>query len=164
MLNDLVARTPAQCTHHEIKAFSLLASNGGEVHASAIERGIDRAQFLLWIGAEHGLCAVAALKNPFQRYRDGVFKKSASPLSAVAYPFEFGYAVTDENHRRQGHCRALLRKALELANGQGTYATVRTNNEGMRYILEEGGFKRSGNEYRSTQRDASLVLYLWSGN
>lgn len=159
-----VVCAPSKCSAAEIEAFVKLASAGREVQESNIERGVRRAKYLLWIDdGDIAPCAVAALKNPFPSYRRGIFEKARSPLQAADFPLEFGYAVTDKRCRRRGHGRSLMRKALELAQVQGVYATVRLDNKGMQKILEDHGFKRSGGEYGSTNRDAALVLFVKAG-
>jgi GNAT superfamily N-acetyltransferase len=125
-----MARAPAECSAVEIKAFVAPASIGAEVEESDTARRDNRGRYLLWIG-DDGIapCAVAALKNPFPNYRSGVFEKAGSPLRALDYPIEFGYAVMDERRRRRGHARTLMRKALELAELRGLYATVRSDDQ-----------------------------------
>jgi GNAT superfamily N-acetyltransferase len=136
VIQQPVVRIPAECSASEIKAFVSLAGAGEEVEESDIERGTKRARYLLWIDdGEIAPCAVAALKNPIPKYRSDVFEKAGSLLRAADYSLEFGYAFTDERRRRRGHARTLLQKALELAALQGIYATVRSDNEGMRELL-----------------------------
>lgn len=162
--HQVVARNPARCSAAEIEAFVSLAKIGGEVPTRDIERGVSRAKYILWIDDDDITpCVVAALKNPLQDYRGSVFRKAKSPLRPADYPLEFGYAFTDERRRRRGHGRALMRKALELAQRQGIYATVRYDNNAMRKFLEENGFCRSGGEYASSQRDTPLVLFVGAG-
>jgi len=162
--HPVVARSHAQCSAAEIVAFVSLAKIGGEVSARDIGRGVKRAKYILWIDDDDiAPCAVAALKNPFQDCRENVFRKAKSPLRPADYPLEFGYAFTDERRRRCGHGRALIRRALELAQRLGIYASVRSDNNAMRTILEENGFRRSGGEYASSQRDTSLVLFVRAG-
>jgi GNAT superfamily N-acetyltransferase len=160
MSDNPIIRSPSECTDAEIEAFVNLASDGGEVRSADLERGARRAEFLLWIEGDCLPRAVAALKIPFDSYREGVFEKARSPLYSAGYPLEFGYAFTNPQHRRRGLGRALARASMKCAEGRGVYATVRSDNDAMRALLRELGFAPSGSDYPSVNRSVSLSLFV----
>jgi GNAT superfamily N-acetyltransferase len=162
--NRVVARRPADCSPDQIRAFVRIVASGGEVKEKDIANGAERAEYLLWIaGHSNALAAVAALKRPFDSYRRRISRKTGVDLRADDFAYEFGYACTVQEHRRRGHGRRLLARALDLASRDGVYATVRADNSPMRSLLEVSGFGKAGEEYRSQGRDARLVLYTRPG-
>lgn len=163
-LGSLVAKRPSDCTPDEIRAFINVAVKGGEVMERDIERGAKHARCLLWIDESGTPLAVAALKKPFESYRKNIIDKSGAALPTAQFPYEFGYAYTEEKHRRRGYGKELLEKALEVASPDGVYATLRADNDSMCSLLKKNSFIPSGHEYDSTNRDAKIVIYAKVGD
>jgi GNAT superfamily N-acetyltransferase len=157
-----VERTPAGCSQSELAAFASLAATGGEVEADDIVSGAKRAIQLLWISDASGNpCATAALKSPNLGYKTRVFERSGLPDEAAArFDVELGYVFVDPAHRQDGCGTRLATRAIQIAGVRPVYATSRSDNNGMRRILERLDFVISGREY-SSARDEAIRLRLF---
>jgi ribosomal protein S18 acetylase RimI-like enzyme len=152
------------CTDRQSAAFLALAAAGGEVPIDYIKSGVARAKALLWIEDNGSMVAVAAVKVPLPSYRRGTFNK-AKVLGNAQFPLEIGYICVDANHRRKGYGKALVEMAVEIAGADGIFATTRTNNDGMKTILEDAGFRLTGQAYPSSEDLARLLcLHLRAGS
>jgi len=155
-------RTPAQCSQSELAAFAVAAAKGGEVEADDIVSGAKRAIRLLWISDASGNpCATAALKRPNLGYKNKVFGRAGLPDEAARFDIELGYVFVDPAHRQGGYGTRLVRRTIQIAGACPVYATSRSDNNGMRRILERLNFVIAGREYCSARDEATrLRLFL----
>ena len=158
----IIERTPAECSQSELAAFAVVAARGGEVETGDIVSGAQRAVRLLWISdAPSNPCATAALKRPNLGYKIKVFERSGLPVEASArFDLELGYVFVDPAHRQGGHGTRLATRAIQIAGARPVYATSRSDNDGMRRILERLNFVIAGGEY-SSARDEAIRLRLF---
>jgi GNAT superfamily N-acetyltransferase len=161
MQNNIVSRTGAECTQDELAAFVTVAAKGEEVERADIERGAQRAAFLLWRAENGEPYAVAALKSPFNSYKERVFRKAGVPEEHEKYVLELGYIYVEKSRRRNGHGPALVQRAMELCKQQGVYATTRADNKRMHEILTEHGFSSLGSAYKSERSESTARLLLF---
>ncbi len=160
MQNQIITRQPSECAENELEAFVTVAAKGEEVERQDIKRGTTRAAVLLWIEGSGGPFAVAAMKTPFNSYRERVFRKAGVAEGHKKFTLELGYIYVDKSQRRNGHGPALVQKAIGLYGQQGIYATTRADNARMQEILKENGFSSIGSDYASERNTSRLALFV----
>lgn len=163
MQHEIAIRSPERCSKEERAAFIALAGKSNEVEPQDLESGFDRARFVLWTNDARVLTGVSALKIPRQSYREGVFTKAKSALNHGDYPLEFGYLYVEEDRRKNGYGRVLVKKALSLAGKDGVFATTREANKDFHPFLVDQGFVLVGEPYKSKRGEFNLLLFVRAG-
>lgn len=155
----MIIRTskPSDMTLDEREEFIRFVETAGEVSATTLSTLVSQSLALVTIHHGKKLVATAAIKNPSDKYRIGVFRKARAKGDANLYPFELGWVVVHPDHRRQGHARTIVSEAIKAASGKGVYAT--TKSDQMKKILTEKRFLTQGKPYPSTlEPDSELTL------
>ena len=156
----MILRTirPSELTPSERSEFITFVGNAGEVNLGTLPALVSRAGALITIADGQNLIGTAAIKRPTEDHRRGEFSKAKVVELADAYPFELGWVVVDENHRRCGLGRRLVAEAIASSPGFGVFAT--TKSDQMRRMLVEFGFAALGQPYRSVLNpEAKLTLF-----
>ena len=160
MQSRIIARQPSECSEAELEAFTTIAAKGEEVERQDIARGARRAAVLLWMEGNCDPFAVAALKMPFDDYKERVFRKAGVATEHKVFALELGYIYVEQSQRGNGHGPALVQKAIALGGQRGIYATTRADNTRMQDILKENGFSSIGSDYASERNTSSLILFV----
>ena len=158
-------REPDGCSDAEIAAFCCFVRQGGEVEERGLEDRVRRAKALAFLYVSGTLVGVAALKQPNQRYRDGVFKKAKVSQCTALFDLELGWVYVLPEYRGKHYSAVLSAAAKSQSNNASIFATTRSDNKPMQKTLERLGFKRIGNTYDSTRLDSTgrkyeLQLYV----
>ena len=157
---DSVIKAPGRLTAAEFRLFCEFVRHGDEVQGHGLEDRVKDAKALVLLQVNSELVGIAAIKQPFKTYRDGVFKKAGVPEAAEAFQLELGWVYVPPEHRRQGYSRALSIAAMSQADRKPTFATTRLDNVAMPRALENLGFRRLGDSWRSDRgKKPRLVLY-----
>lgn len=153
-------KQPQLCSDADIAAFSCFVRQGGEVVAAGIEGRVRRAKALVFLYADGTLVGIAALKQPGQGYRDGVFKDAGVSKNAGPFGLELGWVFVPIEHRGKHYSRVVSAAALGQADGSPVFATTRSDNEPMQRTLEHLNFKKVGHTWASKRAEHKLVLYV----
>lgn len=157
---SLVAQPPQAFTEPEIQDFMAMVRAGGEVGDAVLEQNVRNAKCLVVVRQASCLVGVAALKNPQARYRQYIKVNAGIAVLAQDFPFELGYVFVLPSARRQGLAVKLCRAALASVDGNGVFATARTNNDVMSAILPKFTFLKIGHPYDSARGGYQLQLFL----
>lgn len=153
-------KKPAECSADELQSFKDFVLYGDEVEPEGLHDRIIAAKFLLFLKKDGSIKGVAAVKNPQDRYKSGVFAKAHAPDGPEGYCFELGWVFVDSSERGNRYSHDLVEKAISITNGQPIFATARNDNQPMHKALMKHGFKKGGVEYASSRGDHHLVLFL----
>ncbi|WP_428327975.1 hypothetical protein [Mucilaginibacter sp.] len=148
--------TPAECSATQLRQFHELVITGGQVLADGLAERIASAAVLAFAYSGEQLSGIASVKKQKRSYVTSIFLKAKVPRLAENYLFEIGYAVTNEHFRRQGISRNLIKALIGHKPGTRFYAT--TKNDGMRDLLTQSGFKKTGNSWLNVNEE-TLDLY-----
>lgn len=151
MLKAIVVRSPDKCSTEERAILVALVVKGGEVKERYAVQGVDHADTLLWLQDEKGVYGVAAIKNPTDHHRMGVFEKAGVAGRSSEVALEFGYAFVEEDRRGNGDGRALMIAAMEALGSRAAFATARVANDKITRILARNNFEIVGREYPSDE-------------
>ena len=157
----VVARPPKECSSDELAAFVKIAAKGNEVEADDIKRGVERAAIVAWFESKSSMHAVAALKMPYDSYKERVFRKAGIPEESQKFGLELGYVYVEEAKRGNGYGAALVKRIIETSDKSPVYATTRSDNDAMQAILRKNGFASVGSAYTS-ERNPSQSLMLFA--
>jgi hypothetical protein len=133
---------------------------GGEVRRKYAVHGIDHADTLLWLQDDNGIYGIAAIKNPSDDHRIGVFEKAGVAHRSLEFMLEFGYAFVEDGRRGNGDGRDLMIVAMEALGKRTAFATARVTNDRITKILGLNNFKIIGREYPSDD-DPSRLLRIF---
>ena len=157
---DSVIREPGRLSASELGQFCEFVRRGDEVLSPGLEARAKNAKALVLLQVDSELVGIAAIKQPLKTYRDGVFKKAGVPEAAKAFQLELGWVYVPPEHRRQGYSRVLSVAAMSQTGRQPAFATTRLDNVAMHRALENVGFRRLGDSWRSDRgKKPRLVLY-----
>jgi RimJ/RimL family protein N-acetyltransferase len=157
---DSVIKDPGSLNPSELRQFCEFVRRGDEVQSQGLEDRVKQAKALVLLQVNSELVGIAAIKQPLKTYRDGVFKKAGVPEAAEAFQLELGWVYVPPQHRRQGYSRVLSVAAMSQADRKPTFATTRLDNVAMHRTLENLGFRRLGDSWRSDRgKKPRLVLY-----
>ncbi|HEY2712871.1 MAG TPA: hypothetical protein VGI60_10180 [Chthoniobacterales bacterium] len=163
MPNDISAsvKTADECSVVERAVFLSLVLQGGEVDKKGLPGRIQRAKALLFlVHPRCGLIGISALKHPERSYRAKVFRASGTTSPATLFSLELGWIYLLEEHRGDGFSSWLINPLLDIAADRPVFATCRTNNDAMNFILPKHGFRRSGEAYPSANGQHLLSLFV----
>ena len=152
-------KKPIACTERERREFELLVRQGFQGSDEGLPDRIRNAKRLAFhYAAGGGLAAVAGLKAPDQRYREGIFQKADVPVSPADYELELGWIFVVPAQRGNRIAESLCRALLASEPTSGVLATTRPNNIAMIRILLALGFARTGRPYPRRQEELALFL------
>jgi hypothetical protein len=153
------AKAPSGCTAEELDEFEELVRAGGEVQANGLSGRVKGAHALGFLREGDLLIAVGGLKHPSQNHRGEVAHGAHTDIPAGEFPLELGWVFARPGHRG-GKSLLICAALLQVADGQGLFATSRVNNAWMHVTLEKLGFLRVGAEWPSGQNPANLALFV----
>lgn len=157
---DSVIREPGRLSAAELRQFCEFVRRGDEVQSRGLEARVKNAKALVLLQVDSELVGIAAIKQPLKTYRDGVFRMAGVSEAAEAFHLELGWVYVPPEHRRQGYSRVLSVAAMSQAERQPTFATTRLDNLAMHRTLENLGFRRLGDSWRSDRgKKPRLALY-----
>lgn len=159
----IVQKTPNECSAAERADFAALVLAGGEVTAFGLGARIMKAKLLIFLIQHSRLEGIAALKNPENNYKEGVFQKAQATVESNKFSFELGWVFVLRSSRGAGLSHKLVDAALSSTKGRAIFATSRTDNAPMHKVLNAHGFSCHGKPYASTRGDQQLALFLRNG-
>jgi hypothetical protein len=144
----VVLKAPDSCGEAELASFEALVRQSGEVVERGLTVRIRAAACLGFCYAAQGeLAGIAALKVPFQTYRDRVFRKARSGRPPVAYGLELGWFFVRPGHRGRRLARELATGLLDREPYRAIFSTTRSDNTAMLKVLGAVGFEPTGQPY-----------------
>ncbi|HYR77446.1 MAG TPA: GNAT family N-acetyltransferase [Pyrinomonadaceae bacterium] len=162
MTIDVIAKKPSDCSPTELEDFERLVLAGGEVTAAGLNARIKNAAILIYVSQSNYVTGIAALKQPQEQYKKGVFQKAGATAQPNEFPLELGWIFVVPASRGAGLSHKLVEVALDASNGRGIFATSRADNAAMHCVLKAHGFSIHGHAYASDRNDHELVLFLWN--
>ena len=158
---SVAVKDPAECSTRELDQFRNFVVKGGEVARGGLTARIRDAEALAFLTVQGTLAAIAALKNPAENYKRGVFERAGLTQSIDFYRYELGWVFVAEQFRNNGFSSQILKELLASADSQGVYATSTTDNEAMHKSLQHQAFCRTGESWPSTNQPAKrLCLFV----
>lgn len=155
----IIVKNPDECSIAELKKFSALVLEGGEVTAVGLDTRIKKAERLIFsIDGDH-LTGIAAIKNPDESYKQGVFQKAQATSDAEKFSLELGWIFVSPSLRGTGLSHRLVEAALSVTNNQAVFATSRKDNTRMHKVLMTHGFSPHGKTYASIRGNQSIALF-----
>lgn len=162
MKMKIIAKSPKDFDTNKLKTFEKLVTEGGEVPSEGLSEKISNAECLFFIYVKEQCVGVGAIKRPVVSYKLNSFKK-ADVLGQEKYDYELGWIYIKEEMRGKQLGNELMESICsymsENLSDKKCFATVRQDNDGMRYLLEKYSFSKSGQPYKSKRGDYSLKLY-----
>jgi hypothetical protein len=159
-MNEVTAKSPAECTATEVEDFASLVLAGGEVGSQGLIGRVAKAEGLGFLRRQGCLVGVAGLKKPEASYRSRVSTSAKFVLSREAFPFELGWVFVMPSARGAKLSLPLCALLVAWAGTGGIFATSRTSNAGMHATLAKLGFLRVGEEWQSKQVKEALCLFV----
>lgn len=156
----IVVKKPSDCSEAELQDFAALVLAGGEVTAVGLDVRIKKAEALVFLSQNNCLKGIAAVKNPEQNYKSGVFQKAKASVQANEFPFELGWVFVLPSSRGAGFSHKLVQAALGATGGRAIFATSRAGNAPMHKVLNVHGLSKHGEEYASNRGNQNLVLFI----
>lgn len=156
------AKKPCECSVAELEDFAALVLSGGEVMAAEIDERIQNAETLLFLKMKGCLKGIAAVKNPAENYKSGVFKNAQATVNPNHFQYELGWVYILPSARGAGLSRELVEAAVSTIKGQAIFATSRADNVPMHKALVRCGFSSHGQSYPSTRRNQKIMLFVRS--
>jgi len=156
----IVIKKTSDCSEAELQDFAALVLAGGEVTAVGLDARIKKAEALVFLLQNDCLKGIAAVKNPEQNYKRGVFQKAKASVQANEFPFELGWVFVLPSSRGAGFSRKLVQAALGETGGRAIFATSRSDNTPMHKVLNAHGLSKNGEEYASIRGNQNLVLFV----
>ena len=158
---NIYSKSPQKCSIKELSEFKALVLEGGEVRKRGLLKRIKRAESLFFV--EDGKCiGIAAIKKPYDQYKNNVFKKAGVPNFADNYSLELGWIYISPSARGKGIGSKIMKLMINAVKDSGCFATTRENNKKMRYLFEQYSFSKLGKNYASENGDYFLTLYAYN--
>ncbi|HSR67799.1 MAG TPA: GNAT family N-acetyltransferase [Acidobacteriota bacterium] len=159
MKKPVYLKRPSACDERERREFARLVREGFNGSDSTLEERISAARRLAFCWTdEDAPAAISGLKAPSPGYRESLFEKARSGLSAAPYELELGWVYVVPHERGKGLGADLCRRLLQSEGTCGLFATTRPDNAPMIKILSALGFRRVGQPY--PRRRERLTLFL----
>jgi len=161
----IVIRRPRELSQEFIQKLVEFICSFGEVERTFVERGVSSAE---WVGyalnENEEIISVGVIKNPRDTYVENTYDKASVEMANNVKYYEYGYAGTAAEYRRQGLSSDILRQLLDTMNKPMTppyrlFATVREKNEAEQSLLKNHSFKQVGKDYLNASKDYNLKLY-----
>jgi predicted GNAT family N-acyltransferase len=156
----IVIKRPSDCSEAELQDFAALILAGGEVTAVGLDARIKKAEALVFLSQNDCLKGIAAVKNPEQNYKSGVFQKARASVQSDEFPFELGWVFVLPSSRGAGFSHRLVQAALGATGGRAIFATSRSDNTPLHKVLNAYGLSKNGGEYASTRGNQNLALFV----
>jgi hypothetical protein len=142
-------------------SFRQLVLAAGEVNPNTLPALYDNALALAFARVDGEIVGIGALKRPLTSYRDKVFERAKSRLAPESFEFELGWFHVLGKFEGNRISSRMVERLMPWAEGTSVYATSRINNSAMHAALtRHGGFKPEGSEYRSSQGDVPIRLFV----
>jgi len=154
-----ILKEPSECSEAELAEFERLVRMGFGGSDDSLSTRVRNATCLAFqYDPEHGLVAIAGLKQPRGEHRAEMFANAGCDLGSDEWRVELGWVFVTPMHRGSRIALVLCEKLLQRLEGNSVFATTRPDNVPMIRILESLGFKRGGKPFlRPTQE---LVLFI----
>jgi predicted GNAT family N-acyltransferase len=159
-MNDVTAKSPAECSATELEDFVSLVLAGGEVSPQGLADRAANAASLSFLRRNGCLVGVAGLKRPEASYRTRIASSAKFALSHEALPLELGWVFLMPSARGSKLSLPLCAPLVQAAGAAGIFATSRSSNAGMHATLRKLGFLRVGEEWLSKQVKENLCLFV----
>ncbi len=159
-MESIATKKPSECSESELEDFASLILAGGEVTEHGLKARIKKAEALIFLIQDNCLKGIAAVKNPEENYKNGVFQKARATVQGSVFPFELGWVFVLPSSRGVGFSHKLVKAALTATCGQGIFATSRSDNAAMHKVLKAHGFSCHGEAYVSSRGKHKLVLFV----
>lgn len=156
----VTVKKPSECSAVELQDFSAFVLASGEVMADGLDARIRKAETLVFLTQDGCLKGIAAVKNPEQNYKDGVFDKAQASVQANEFPFELGWVFVLPSSRGAGFSHVLVQAALATTSGRAIFAT--SHNTRMHRVLIANGLSCHGRAYASSLNNRNLALFISS--
>jgi hypothetical protein len=158
-LNQEIKKYP-EFSENDIIQIEQLIIAGGEVDPKTLPARLKDAQSIAVIRDEETIVAVAAIKKPLVRYRNGVFTKATVTTLAKEYPLELGYVSTKPRYQGFKLASRLCSQLVEQFGETPLFSTTRTSNLPMMFVLSKLGFAINGKEFENKGGTGTLFLHL----
>jgi len=159
-MNQVTAKSPADCGAAELHDFVSLVLQGGEVSTHGLAERVANARSLSFLRRDGSLVGVAGLKRPEASYRRRVSLSAQFELSQESLPLELGWVFLLISARGAKLSLPLCEPLIQTAGSAGIFATSRASNAGMHATLAKLGFRRTGKEWFSKQAAQMLCLFV----
>ncbi len=153
---DIITKTPEECSSSELSEFYALVLKGGEVVAEGLHDRIRRAEKLIFVKDKECI-GIGAIKQPYDSYKNKVFKKSGVPNLTNEHIFELGWILS----QRKGVGNIIMQSIVSAIGNSSCFATTRENNGAMHHLFGKYGFVDAGEKFKSDNGKYSLVLYVY---
>lgn len=146
-------------TPADLDCFYDMVVQAGQVHIAeeVLRKNIGNAHILGFSWCDDDLAAIAAIKHPQKSYVRKVFANAHSPLDHNTFHCELGYCYTAPEFRGDGLCHTIISTLLAELPVVNIFATTR--NPKMASILQEFGFRQSGQPYLVEGAAEPITLY-----
>jgi RimJ/RimL family protein N-acetyltransferase len=133
---------------------------GNEANAELILERLENSLVTAWLQLENRIVGTATIKRPEVAYRTYVFGQAALNFPPETITLELGYIFIDSEFRKQGYTWQMCHALINLISEQTVFATTRTDNLGMKAILQKLHFISEGNTYENRSKTKFLQLYV----
>jgi hypothetical protein len=160
--SGLLVKKPSELKDEELDEFQQLVIRGGEIDPDDLTFRLKNADRLAFVLEDGAIIAVGAIKNPTERHKNDISRKSKIDLAL--YQKELGYISVEPGHGKRGLGSSIVRELLATVRGP-IFATSRVNNEGIRKILTKNQFTIQGDSWFSQVRKPSregIKICLWT--
>jgi GNAT superfamily N-acetyltransferase len=151
---------PSECNASELEQFKRMVLKGGQVNENGLASRIFDAVLLAFHFDGDKLVGIAAIKNPRNSYKVGVFKKAGYLELESQFQMELGWVFTLKECRGQKIASNLIEELINYSNSKNLFATTKTNNTSMHYLLIKNGFEIFGKSFSGRDTNYPLHLYL----
>ena len=141
-----------------------LIIKGNEANASLVENRLNSSALTAYFKDGDSIMATTSIKIPETYYVHEVFDKALTYLNPSKYIFELGYVFVESPYRNQKLASILCAELIDKFEKEHLFSTTRTDNLGMKSILNALGFEPSGKSYLSLTKTRLLELYIRNGN
>jgi hypothetical protein len=159
-MNQVTAKSPADCDAAEVRDFVSLVLQGGEVSPHGLSQRVAGARILSFLRRDGSLAGVAGLKRPEASYRRRISFSAKFELSQELLPLELGWVFLLISARGAKLSLPLCESLVQAAGSAGIFATSRASNVGMQATLTKLGFRGVGEEWFSKQTAQKLSLFV----
>ena len=157
---ELYIGTYREMTEKNQVAIKGLIIKGNEANASLVESRLYSSALTAYYKDGDTIIATTSIKMPEYDYVNDIFDKALVDFSLSKYTFELGYVFVESPYRNQKIASILCSELLNNFKKEYLFSTTRTDNLGMKSILNALGFEPSGKSYLSLSKTKLLQLYL----
>jgi hypothetical protein len=133
---------------------------GNEANAELVLNRMESSLLTAYIRGDIGIIGTATIKRPELDYRTYVIDQACLSKSPKNIPLELGYVFISPSFRNQGLALKLCKSLVGLIPKQAVFATTRSDNEGMKAILQELDFNQEGIAYENRSKTKLLQFYI----